>query len=125
MKLLNNLYSIRSKDVTESFVRYDIQLDASHFIYQAHFPGDPITPGVCIIQIAKELLEDYLGRNLGIQIVKNVKFLNVISPLKTPDISYAFEKIVTDDSEKTYKVQTLIFSDELSMAKLSFTCREQ
>ena len=57
MKLLNSLYSIRSKDVTDSFVRYDIHLDASHFIYQAHFPGDPITPGVCIIQIAKELLE--------------------------------------------------------------------
>ncbi len=125
MKLLNNLYSIRLKDVTESFVRYDIRLDASHFIYQAHFPGDPITPGVCIIQIAKELLEDHLGRNLGIQIVKNVKFLNVISPLETPDISYTFEKIVTDDVDKTYKVQTLIFSDELSMAKISFTCRKQ
>lgn len=125
MKLLNSLYSIRSKEVTDSFVRYDIHLDASHFIYQAHFPGDPITPGVCIIQIAKELLEDHLGRNLAIQIVKNVKFLNVISPSETPDISYTFEKIVTEDSDKTCKVQTQIFSDEISMAKLSFTCREQ
>lgn len=125
MKLLNSLYSIRSKDVTDSFVRYDIQLDASHYIYQAHFPGTPITPGVCIIQIAKELLEDHLRRNLEIQIVKNVKFLNVISPVETPDISYTFEKIVADDAGKTYKVQTLIFSGEMSMAKLSFTCSVQ
>ena len=125
MKLQNSLYCIRSKAVTDAFVRYDIHLDASHLIYQAHFPGDPITPGVCIIQIAKELLEDHLGRHLEIQIVKNVKFLNVISPLETPDISYAFEKIVTDDSDKTCKVQTLICSDETSMVKLSFTCREQ
>lgn len=125
MRLQNSLYRILSKDVSDPFVRYDIQLDANHFIYQAHFPGEPITPGVCIIQIAQELLEDHLGRNLAIQIVKNVKFLNVISPSETPDISYTFEKIVIDDSDKTCKVQTQIFSDEISMAKLSFTCREQ
>ena len=125
MKLLNSLYSIQSKDVTDSLVRYDIHMDASHFIYQAHFPGEPITPGVCIIQIAKELLEDHLRRELKIQMVKNVKFQNVISPLETPDITYAFEKISVNDSDKAYKVQALIYSDNISMAKLSFTCREQ
>ena len=123
MKLLNSLYSIRSKDVSDPFVRYDIQLDANHLIYQAHFPGEPITPGVCIIQIAKELLEDYLGHELRIELIKNVKFLNVISPTEIPKVTYAFEKIVTDDSDKTCKVQVQICSDDVSLAKLSFTCR--
>lgn len=123
MKLLNNLYHIVSKDVVDASIRYNIHLDASHFIYQAHFPDEPITPGVCIIQIAKELLEEHLGIGLEIQKVKNVKFLNVISPLATPNVTYVFEKIMPDDSEKTYKVMTQVSSGETSLAKLSFTCK--
>ena len=123
MKFLNNLYHIVSKDVVDASIRYNIHLDASHFIYQAHFPDEPITPGVCIIQIAKELLEEHLGIGLEIQKVKNVKFLNVISPLATPTVTYVFEKILPDDSEKTYKVMTQVSSGETSLAKLSFTCK--
>lgn len=123
MKFLNNLYHIVSKDVVDASIRYNIYLDASHFIYQAHFPDEPITPGVCIIQIAKELLEEHLGIGLEIQKVKNVKFLNVISPLATPNVTYVFEKIMPDDSEKTYKVMTQVSSGETSLAKLSFTCK--
>lgn len=123
MKFLNNLYHIVSKDVVDASIRYNIHLDASHFIYQAHFPDEPITPGVCIIQIAKELLEEHLGIGLEIQKVKNVKFLNVISPLATPNVTYVFEKIMPDDSEKTYKVMTQVSSGETLLAKLSFTCK--
>lgn len=123
MKFLNNLYHIVSKDVVDVSIRYNIHLDAGHFIYQAHFPDEPITPGVCIIQIAKELLEEHLGIGLEIQKVKNVKFLNVISPLATPNVTYVFEKIMPDDSEKTYKVMTQVSSGETSLAKLSFTCK--
>lgn len=123
MKFLNNLYHIVSKDVVDASIRYNIHLDASHFIYQAHFPDEPITPGVCIIQIAKELLEEHLGIGLEIQKVKNVKFLNVISPLATPNVTYVFEKIMPDDFEKTYKVMTQVSSGETSLAKLSFTCK--
>ena len=123
MKMLNSLYRIRSKELSDSFVRYDIQLDASHFIYQAHFPGAPITPGVCIIQIAEELLEDHIGRKLSIRKIKNVKFLNVISPLVTPCISYVFEK--TQSSPTIIPVTAQVFSGETPLAKLSFICSAQ
>ena len=76
MQLLNNLYTIVAKDIPDDKISYNIKLDANHFIYQAHFPIEPITPGVCIIQIAKELLEDSLAKRLKIYLVKNVKFLS-------------------------------------------------
>ena len=125
MKLLNSLYKIVSKGVQESSLRYDIQLDACHFIYQAHFPGEPITPGVCIIQIAKELLEEHLNQKFNIKMIKNVKFLNVISPVERPQITYVFEKITVDDTTKTCQAQVQVLSDETSMVKLSFICSEQ
>lgn len=125
MKLINSLYKIISKDIVESSLRYDILLDADHFIYQAHFPGEPITPGVCLIQIAKELLEEHLDQKFNIQTIKNVKFLNVISPVERPQITYVFEKITVDDIAKTCQAQVQVLSDEAPMVKLSFICSQQ
>ena len=55
MILKNSLYTIADKRMEGSGIFYQILLDKNHFIYKAHFPNEPITPGVCIIQIAKEL----------------------------------------------------------------------
>jgi len=96
MKLRDSLYYINNKVTEGTAVRYDVQLDASHFIYQAHFPGEPITPGVCIIQIAKELLEDCL-----------------------------LDKIAEDTEARTCRVQVTISAGGASLAKLSFTCHQK
>ena len=119
MKLLNSLYHILSKDMSELSFSYDIHLDATHFIYQAHFPGNPITPGVCIIQIAKELMEEHFQRQLRIQKVQNVKFLNVISPIETPDIVCSYTKISADPIAQTCKAQVQFLSGETLMGKRS------
>ena len=123
MQLLNNLYTIVAKDIPDDKISYNIKLDANHFIYQAHFPNEPITPGVCIIQIAKELLEDSLAKRLKIYLVKNVKFLSIISPITTPQISCIFDKITTEDNGNAYRVQVHIQSNETPLAKISFLCK--
>ena len=106
-------------------VAYEIRLNESHFIYQAHFPSEPITPGVCVIQIAKELLEESLRQRLEIKMVKNVKFLNVISPTRTPLITFEFGKMTKDDTAKTCQVQVLVSAAEVLLAKLSFICQHR
>ncbi len=123
MKLQNNLYRIISKEVDAS-ICYAIELDAGNLIYQAHFPGEPITPGACIIQIAKELLEDYTGKKLAIQSMKNVKFLHVISPLETQLVTYLFEKIITDETGEYIKAVCQVRTDSMPSARISFTCSQ-
>ena len=101
MVLKDSLYSIQKKQQQESSVCYDLALHADHFIYQAHFPGEPITPGVCVIQMAKELLEDHFQRPLAVSMVKNVKFLAVISPIAHPLVRYTIYRIQeVDDGVK-------------------------
>ena len=132
MKLLNNLYRISERETTPcsfspysfSPIKYDIVLEEKSFIYKAHFPGDPITPGVCIIQIAKELLEDYAHKRYTVKTIKNVKFLNVISPVTTPHVTYVFDKIVMDEASQTCHLQVQVLAEEVLLAKLSFTCQE-
>ena len=55
MILKNDFYHIAQASVDLPRATYEIALNAQHFIYQAHFPGEPITPGVCILQMACEL----------------------------------------------------------------------
>ena len=37
MILLNNLYTIVARDFSDNKIKFDIKLDANHFIYQAHW----------------------------------------------------------------------------------------
>ena len=124
MKLLNNLYMISKRETTSLSAQYGIFLEEKSFIYKAHFPNEPITPGVCIIQIAKELLEDYAQKHYTIKAIKNVKFLNVISPVITPYVTYVLDKIVIDEANKTCSLQVQVLAEEVLLAKLSFTCQE-
>lgn len=121
MKLLDSLYSVTNEVVTDVDHSYTIKLNAEHFIYAAHFPGEPITPGVCIMQIAHELLELHLGKQLDIDTVKNVKFLHVITPTETPVVCYTLQKVSVE--ERLVKAQVNVSYEGDSYAKLSLVCQ--
>lgn len=120
MVLKNSLYVIDGQSASEEAVCYDISLQPDHTIYKAHFPGEPITPGVCVIQIAKELLEDHLQRPLAIKAVKNVKFLAVVSPLQHPSVRYTFRQIQATPDAVTAQVD--VTDGDTIMTSISFTC---
>ena len=125
MKLKDSLYRITRQPAEGMPLEYEVRLDEKHFIYQAHFPEEPVTPGVCIIQIAKELLEDHLQQDYEIQQVKNVKFLSVLSPLKTPCVTYRFDKLTISEDTKACKAQIMVTAQEDAVAKLSIVLKPQ
>lgn len=122
MQLKNNLYTIKSRQIEGLAGSFGILLNPDSIIYQAHFPGQPITPGVCIVQMGKELLEEMLGEKLSITRVKNVKFLSIISPQETTDIIYTFKKVECTDDGNEIRAQIVVSSDSEVKAKISFTC---
>lgn len=129
MKLKNNLYKIISKEEVNSIFNYTVELNPSCMIYEAHFPGEPITPGVCIVQIGKEVIEDLLleqssaSRRLEIIKAKNIKFLSVISPNEMPILTYQVRKLVFSDDKMTVETQIVVNSDDKSMAKISLVMK--
>lgn len=135
MKLKNNLYTIKNKQVvlpTESDAAigkttlsgsYELELNPSCFIYQAHFPGEPITPGVCIMQMGKEVLEDALGKPLQVASVKNIKFLSIISPKETTTITYLLKKVEPSEDGQSVKAQLVVMAGDEAKAKISFTLK--
>lgn len=127
MQLKNNLYTVTGKQVDEflSGARYELELIPSSVIYQAHFPGEPITPGVCIVQMGKELIEDALHKHLDIHLVKNVKFLSVLSPKESTTVCVTWQKMVISEDGKEVKVQIVVTSHDETKAKISMTLQER
>ena len=102
---------------------YELELNPSCFIYQAHFPGEPITPGVCIMQMGKEVLEDALGKPLQVAAVKNIKFLSIISPKETTRITYLLKKVEVSEGGQSVKAQLVVMAGDEAKAKISFTLK--
>ncbi len=128
MQLRNNLYIVTDRTVDGLSARYTLQLQPSCFIYQAHFPGEPITPGVCIVQIGKELVDDLLqtkgmSGHTEIVKVKNVKFLSVLSPETTTSVVYDIKKVEVSEDKREIKVQIVVTDSEEAKAKISLVLK--
>lgn len=123
MTLKNNLYYIKNQDNLNSTIT--IELNSDCFIYKVHFPELPITPGVCIIQVATELFSELCGATLGIESVSNAKFYAIINPEVTSKLTYSFNKVTASEDSSQYKVSVLVADEKTTYAKLSLCFRKQ
>ena len=116
MILKDNFFTIESQDIEEGKAKFRIKLNKENFIYQAHFPNNPITPGVCLIQMAVELFSLLKGANFSIKTLKNVKFTAAINPLEFPEVDFLLE---FTENENRWQVKVLIKEKEMVFAKIS------
>lgn len=80
--LLNDLYTVEQSDRDPDGTAFTviIRINPLHDVFKGHFPGNPILPGVCIIQIMKEILIAQHGGRLCFTNLDSIKFLSVIDP---------------------------------------------
>ncbi|MEI7662905.1 MAG: 3-hydroxyacyl-ACP dehydratase [Bacteroidota bacterium] len=64
------------------------RLNPGHSIFTGHFPGNPVVPGVCQVQMVKELVEKTLEKQVRLTESDNIKFLSMISPETTPLLEF-------------------------------------
>lgn len=112
MILKDNFYSILQWETENSSIRATITLNEKHAIFQGHFPGQPIVPGVCMIQIVKEVLESASGVNLLLKQADAIKFLAFIDPVKERMVQVNVQFAITD-SENLHTTATLHCDEKL------------
>ena len=88
-----NLYKLTSLSFSDAGYVADVALLPGSEIYKAHFPCKPITPGVCLVQIAVEIASVIEKRNLSLAEAKDIKFLSIISPLEHKSVRYELSKM--------------------------------
>lgn len=57
-----------------------LKINEEHPLFQGHFPGEPILPGVVLLQLFKEEAEKFYKQKLQLSEAKNVKFTALIKP---------------------------------------------
>jgi len=88
----NDLFSIEEITHEDGAIRATVGINADSEILKGHFPGHPVVPGACMLQITKEALEKALMTPLRLKKADQLKFMTMIDPVSTPsielDISY-------------------------------------
>ncbi|HVM89861.1 MAG TPA: hypothetical protein VMT76_16865 [Puia sp.] len=84
--LQENFFTIKYIHQDENAVKASLGLNAGHKIFDGHFPQTPVVPGVCMMQMAKEVLEDAIGKGTRVVAASHMKFLTVINPVETKTV---------------------------------------
>ena len=94
--LINSLFIINKIEELPSTAdcntpgRYSVSitLDETHDIFNGHFPGNPILPGVCQVEMVREIAETILESKLMLTQASHVKYLNLLNPMADPRLQF-------------------------------------
>ena len=78
--LQNTLYTIEKLSQEGNKHTVTVQIDAEHEIFNGHFPSQPILPGVCLMEMVREVLSQIKQHPVLLTQAQNIKFLKVVDP---------------------------------------------
>ncbi len=114
------IYNILSLEPNENGYLAKVCFDPEHAIYKAHFPNNPVTPGVILLQICKQCALQILKQSqpiladTTIKSVRMLKFTGFIVPQKDKIINIELRQ-----EDNTFR--TSIYDDNRQYAKMQFT----
>lgn len=85
--LLKNIYRIINLEQAPNQITCTMQIDARHPVFEGHFPGSPVLPGVVQLEMVKEALSKALGKLFALTEMSTCKFLEVLNPSETPELT--------------------------------------
>ena len=105
-----DFYFLKNFSTTENGkVLAEIELNSSHDIFKGHFPGSPVVPGVCMVQMTKEMLEKSINALTKLVQSSQVKFLAIVNSDETKLLQINLE---TKEQEGLVSVSSTIVSGD-------------
>ncbi len=114
--LVKEFYKINSLNKVDDMVNANITINKDHQVFDGHFPGNPVTPGVCMMQIIKELTEEVTKTSLFMKSASNIKFMAIINPEHNANLNLQLEVTETEDG---YRVKNTTSFESTTALKLT------
>jgi len=112
---LHSLYKITALQENPEKAIATIVLNEESEIYKAHFPSDPITPGVCELIMIKEVLCTlYPDMHVALSSARQIKFIDVIRPT---EVKSFFLELKHQLDEDNILVDARIFKEQTDFLK--------
>lgn len=99
--LQNDFFNFNVPQIEGNTAVTTLHINAGHRIFEGHFPGQPVVPGVCMMQMVKEVLENVTGVKLRLVKAGDMKFLAVIDPNKNGIVELEIKFTAYDDQITT------------------------
>lgn len=117
MLFQNSFYTVVAETKEDETHTVSIKLNPSHQIFEGHFPGNPVTPGVVQMEIIKELIGMITSQNIRLKTMGTCKFLAILNPEKDPNIDVIIKLSTNEDGE--IKSSTIIKNDSDTFLKMN------
>lgn len=78
--MLDQFYTITKIESQTSTACFEVALNPAHAVYDGHFPGMPVVPGVCTLMMVKSCFEQWKGKRFVFRLLNSCKFLTAIRP---------------------------------------------
>jgi len=114
--LLNSFFFIDSMATIGNEMKASLRLAKRHPIFSGHFPGKPVVPGVCMLQIIKEIIEKKEGKNYFLHEASSLKFLSVLDPEACSEVELAI--IIEKRTEDSIQINGTIFAGPVTFFKM-------
>ena len=119
MILNDTFYTVTELTKGENAVDATIKLNASHAIFEGHFPNNPVTPGVVEMEIVKEILSLGLGKPLKMKTMSSCKFLAVLNPINVENVHVKIS--ITEMDDAFVRISGQLADDTTSFLKIAAT----
>jgi 3-hydroxyacyl-[acyl-carrier-protein] dehydratase len=115
MILQDDFYTILHPVTAPGSIHAVLELNPGHAIFRGHFPDQPVVPGVCMLQMIKELLETATGKPARLLKGSELKFLSVIDPRQNKQVNV--ELIYAPEGNDLIAVTARLFYNETNFFK--------
>ncbi len=112
--LLDSFFTIETSESIEDKIRAILKINRGHPIFSGHFPDTPVVPGVCMIQMVKEVIEQHNQVAYNLISGDNIKFLSVLNPDNHPIV----EVNIQLEKNNNLAITATLFAGEVTFLKL-------
>ena len=85
------LYTIEKITEANNLIEATVELNEKHEIFQGHFPNQPVLPGVCMLQMIREVLEESFNDKLQLLKADDIRFTAMIDPNESKEIKFEIQ----------------------------------
>ena len=107
--LIKDYYTIESVAQQEGKAIFQIALNPQCQVYEGHFPGEPVSPGVCNIQMIKECAEQVAGKCLFLSNLQQCRLTTLVTPLAHPQVEVTIQ---LEEKGGAYKLKATLGKGE-------------